>query len=254
MAMFPGPRKNDADDVSLALEVAQSQWARGDAVEALKWLKKAVDAAFDAGDDARGVELTKVAAELKSQHARPAPPPQASRKPVSPTNHPSVPPPRGHARSDSRKATDKPIPPHKPASPSGTMTRRSSESSGKKSVSYKKPSLDEEEATREFRLEDEEFQMPAAAVADEWPTETLDGLEEEALERTGARRGRGSEARKKQKKEVVVPSTRAIRVAVGSDRGRVYVRLLDSTGLREGEHDAMLVALTRDGDIRMLFK
>ncbi len=51
MNEIPAPRDNEHEDVTLALEVAQSQFAKGDRDEALKWLRKAADAAFDAGDD-----------------------------------------------------------------------------------------------------------------------------------------------------------------------------------------------------------
>ena len=92
MVSIPGPRDNDADDVSLALEVAQSQWARGDYAETLKWLKKAVDAAFEADDDARGMELSKIAAEVKAELDKPAkpkiPPPRTGGN-----VRPSAPPP-----------------------------------------------------------------------------------------------------------------------------------------------------------------
>jgi hypothetical protein len=52
-----------------------------------------------------------------------------------------------------------------------------------------------------------------------------------------------------------VPSTRAVRVAASrAPDGRAVVRVLDAQGLRPGEHDAMLVALTGDGDLRDLFR
>lgn len=102
--------------------------------------------------------------------------------------------------------------------------------------------------------------LPAAAVVDEWPTETLDGLDD-VPEHTGSRAAQraGKPQKKKsptktKKPDVIVPSTRAVRVAVGPGEESVYVRLLDSQGLREGEHDAMLVALTSDKDLRDLFK
>jgi hypothetical protein len=257
MATIPGPRENDADDVSLALEVAQSQWTRGDPAEALKWLRKAADAAFEADDDARGMELSKVAAELKAQIERPAPKPPAPRAsaPGKPAMKPSAPPPRAPQRSEPRKPA-----PQKPPPVEVTGTRRSSSvSTGRKSSVHPKARMDEDEATREYQLGDSLPDIPAAAVADEWPTETLDGLDEDGLDRTGSRRGKGQGQKKKpmvkaKKAEVLVPSTRSVRVAVGADKGVVYVRLLDSEGLREGEHDAMLVALTSDGDIRTLFK
>ncbi len=261
MATIPGPRENDADDVSLALEVAQSQWTRGDPAEALKWLRKAADAAFEADDDARGMELSKVAAELKAQFERPVPNPPAPRTGApKPALKPSAPPPRGPQRSEPRRPpVQKPAPqkpaPQKPAPVEATGTRRSgNHTTGRKSSVHPK-ARDEDEATREYQIGDSLLEVPAAAVVDEWPTETLDGLDEDSLDRTGSRRGKGKKpAGKPKKAEVQVPSTRSIRVAVGAEKGVVYVRLLDSEGLREGEHDAMLVALTSDGDIRTLFK
>jgi hypothetical protein len=54
---------------------------------------------------------------------------------------------------------------------------------------------------------------------------------------------------------LAVPSTRAVRVAAGrAPNGSAVVRVLDAQGLRPGEHDAMLVALTGDGDLRDLFR
>jgi hypothetical protein len=66
---------------------------------------------------------------------------------------------------------------------------------------------------------------------------------------------RGHEHEREQEQEYEIPTTQALRVAVsrGSD-GRVLVRLLDSAGLKAGEHDAVLVALTRHGDLSSLFK
>lgn len=266
MATIPGTRDNDADDVSLALEVAQSQWTRGDYGEALKWLRKAADAAFDADQDQRGMELSKIAAELKAEIERPKPPPPKQKPPppkqvqprVAPAK-PSAPPPRNTQRPAPRK-------PQKPeANLEVTGTRRTAHStSGRKSSVHPKPIIEEDEATREYQLADIGPDLPAAAVVDEWPTETLDefdsaGVAAGSAQKTGKPQQHEHQQKKKKpspkaKKEVIVPSTRAIRVAVGSDKESVYVRLLDSQGLREGEHDAMLVALTSDGDIRELFR
>jgi hypothetical protein len=279
MVTIPGPQENDADDVSLALEVAQSQWTRGDRAEALKWLKKAVDAAFEADDDKRGMELSKVAAEVKAELDKPStpriPPPKGA-----PPLRPSAPPPRKSAPQPpppQRKSAPKEV----PAQLESTGTRRSSAPArrGSKSSIQSKPRVDEDEATREYQLGDggEETE---AAIADEWPTETLDNIDDlvDAPEQTAARAVSKSRSKsgartvkaksskpepeakqpstkpRRQELGMSVPSTRSVRVAVGRDKGAVYVRLLDSQGLRDGEHDAMLVALTSDGDIRGLFR
>lgn len=267
MATIPGPRDNDADDVSLALEVAQSQWTRGDRAEALKWLRKAVDAAFEADDDKRGMELSKIAAELKAEiekPSRPQPPPPRAAQPVKP----SAPPPQPRPNPPAQPRPSAPPPKAKPAPPppreSATTRKRPKPSAQPKPV-------DEDEATREYKLDDMTRES-SASIADEWPTETVDNIDDlDAPDRTGARkavadpeaprsvRAKAKKASKHRTKDkgslgITVPSTRAVRVAVGRNAEQVYVRPLDSQGLREGEHDAMLVALTSDGDIRTLFR
>jgi hypothetical protein len=86
MGDIPESRDTDHDDVQLALDVAKSRLANGDHVEAIKWLRKAADTAFDVGDDRRGIELSKAAAELKPAGGVPGP-----ARP-SPSNAPSAPP------------------------------------------------------------------------------------------------------------------------------------------------------------------
>jgi len=83
---FPASEPNDSDDVSLALETAEALWNRGDPNEALRWLRRAAEAAGDSGDDLRAVVLAKAVAELNASGAENAPkqvkppplPPQAS--------------------------------------------------------------------------------------------------------------------------------------------------------------------------------
>ncbi len=74
MTTLPRPEQNDPDAVVTALEVGASMWARGEHAEAVKWLRKAVDEAFDAGLDARAVELSKLVAAIAAVPAstRPA--------------------------------------------------------------------------------------------------------------------------------------------------------------------------------------
>lgn len=83
---FPASEPNDSDDVTLALETAEALWNRGDPNEALRWLRRAAEAAGDSGDDLRAVVLAKAVAELNAsgsesapKHVKPPPlPPQAS--------------------------------------------------------------------------------------------------------------------------------------------------------------------------------
>ena len=83
---IPQAKTSDSEDVSWALQTAETQWARGDRAEALKWLRRAVDSASEGEDDMRALELAKAAAELT------APPPPSV--PAPPRSGPSVAPPR----------------------------------------------------------------------------------------------------------------------------------------------------------------
>lgn len=87
---FPSSEPNDSDDVTLALETAEALWNRGDPSEALRWLRRAAEAAGDSGDDLRAVALAKAVAELNASNAESAP------EPVQP---PPLPPPTSTAVS-----------------------------------------------------------------------------------------------------------------------------------------------------------
>ena len=63
---FPTAGPDDSDEVTLALTTANSLWQNGEKEEALRWLKKAVDNAEEAGDTMRSVELARAAADLKT--------------------------------------------------------------------------------------------------------------------------------------------------------------------------------------------
>ncbi|MBI5536624.1 MAG: hypothetical protein HY898_28140 [Deltaproteobacteria bacterium] len=90
MGDIPESRETDHDDVQLALDVAKSRLANGDHAEAIKWLRKAADTAFDVGDDRRGIELSKAAAELKPGGGVPGPArPSPSTAPAAPTPGPA---------------------------------------------------------------------------------------------------------------------------------------------------------------------
>jgi hypothetical protein len=66
MSPIPKVRDNDPEDVSWALSTAATQFARGDREEALKWLRRAAEAASEAEHDKRALELAKAAADLAS--------------------------------------------------------------------------------------------------------------------------------------------------------------------------------------------
>ena len=272
MAVIPGPKDSDSDDVALALEVAQAQWARGDHVEALKWLRKAADSAFGANDDRRGIELSKLAADLPAREKHGTKPklpaPREPSPPAIPAPRPPQPPPAAARVMRPEAAPIKVTPAAAPRRPvPGKPLRRSA------------PDFGEEESTREYKAVDlskvhaaesaktrSEVRPPAGSPIDEeWPTEAVDDLAEVAVEDRAAAVPRPAEAAKETPKKklgeqrpamdqafhaasVPVPFTQALRVAVKrSDDGRVVVRVLDGNGLRDGERDAMLVALTDEG-------
>lgn len=61
---FPQPEPDDAEDVALALTTGSSLWASGDQAEAIRWVRKAQEAADKAGNDTRSLALARAAAEL----------------------------------------------------------------------------------------------------------------------------------------------------------------------------------------------
>lgn len=92
---IPEPRADDDDDVHLALTTAKTLLARGDREEALKWLRRAAEAASDANHDKRSLELFKAAGDFAAamRAAGPSAPSPAAPAParpgsVAPAPHP----------------------------------------------------------------------------------------------------------------------------------------------------------------------
>ncbi|RYZ64653.1 MAG: hypothetical protein EOP08_08560, partial [Proteobacteria bacterium] len=46
----PKPLGTDEEDVAWALATAEAMWARGDKLDAVKWIRKAAEAASEADD------------------------------------------------------------------------------------------------------------------------------------------------------------------------------------------------------------
>ena len=108
---IPKVRDDDPEDVSWALSTAATQFARGDRAEAVKWLRRAAEAASEADHDSRALELAKAAADLMA--APPPPPP----KPPAPAA--KAKPVRKSTKADDtgkQRAALKPTPPRKPPS------------------------------------------------------------------------------------------------------------------------------------------
>ncbi len=83
MAGIPPPSSSDADDVVWALQTAATQWERGEQRDAVAWLQRAARAAGDEGNDARAIELGRLAAELLDSFPPEAPRPDASAPPAA---------------------------------------------------------------------------------------------------------------------------------------------------------------------------
>ncbi|HXN32428.1 MAG TPA: hypothetical protein VN894_11220 [Polyangiaceae bacterium] len=62
----PAAATGDSSDVAVALEVAGALWEKGDKGEAIRWLKRAIDAAHQAGDTGRAAGLARAAGDLEA--------------------------------------------------------------------------------------------------------------------------------------------------------------------------------------------
>jgi hypothetical protein len=71
-AAIPLAKKDDVEDVAWALQTAEATWSRGDRADALKWIRRAAEAASEAEHDDRALELAKAAADVASLLASPA--------------------------------------------------------------------------------------------------------------------------------------------------------------------------------------
>jgi hypothetical protein len=92
-AAIPLAKKDDIEDVAWALQTAEATWSRGDRADALKWIRRAAEAASEAELDDRALELAKAAADVASLLAAP----QAPGSPRITTTSAPPPPPHGSA-------------------------------------------------------------------------------------------------------------------------------------------------------------
>ncbi len=73
----PNAQPGDGDDVSWALETANAVWSQGDRRAALSWIRRAAEAAAEAGADDRALQLARAGADLRGalEIPRTLPPP-----------------------------------------------------------------------------------------------------------------------------------------------------------------------------------
>jgi hypothetical protein len=101
MLRVPASLTGDASDVTVALEVAGALWEKGDYEEAIRWLKRAIEAASAAGDGPRAASLGQAAGDLEAAL-------ESRRQPASQPTAPAAaaaPPPSGPALASGSGAT-----------------------------------------------------------------------------------------------------------------------------------------------------
>jgi len=116
---IPPAKKDDSEDVAWALSTAEAMFARGDRGDALKWLRRAAEAASEAQADDRALELAKAAADLASTispttSAPPPPPPPPPSASVPPAARPMPAPAQVQASSTGRPGAQSAPPPAPP--------------------------------------------------------------------------------------------------------------------------------------------
>jgi hypothetical protein len=105
MHEIPPARPTDAEDVVWGLQTAASLWGRGEHSDAIAWLRRAAQAAGDASDDDRALELARIAAELADWVA-------AQGTAIAPVN--DTVPPAGAAAEEREETTALDAIPHTP--------------------------------------------------------------------------------------------------------------------------------------------
>jgi len=112
----PAALADDSSNVSEALEVARALWAKGDRKDAIRWVRRAAEAAADAGQISRLATLARSAAELEEASV---PPPAASQtraaapRSMTPPPLPSTRPSKPVSLPPSKPVS---LPPSKPVS------------------------------------------------------------------------------------------------------------------------------------------
>jgi hypothetical protein len=88
----PTSVKNDPSEVLEALDVARALWDKGEHGDAVRWVRRAADAANEAGMTARVATLARAAVELEEAAATPSQTRPASRPAAAPRSSATPPP------------------------------------------------------------------------------------------------------------------------------------------------------------------
>ncbi|AKU97177.1 putative type IV pilus assembly FimV-related transmembrane protein [Labilithrix luteola] len=90
MRLIPPAKNTDAEDVVWGLQTADTLWKRGERIDAVVWLRRAAQAAGDASDDDRALELARFAAELTDWMANSASVAPAAPAPIESAEEPTT--------------------------------------------------------------------------------------------------------------------------------------------------------------------
>ncbi len=193
MSPIPKARDDDPEDVSWALSTAATQFARGDRAEALKWLRRAAEAASEAERDSRALELAKAAADLSTAPPITQPPKAVSTKPA----------PRGPTTK--RLSIKPPKPEEKKPDDKKTRPRTPSNAEDRADTQITRPPLPHIVSAG----------TPETPEADGWVTESMGASDLDALQNEvyGTERTRIGAAAYKPEKSVEEPKKPAFRAS-----------------------------------------
>jgi hypothetical protein len=94
MTHVPEAASDDSHDVVEALDIARSLWEKGERRDAVRWVRRAVEAADEAGHTTRVVALARAAAELEDVPFSPTSQTRPASRPTAALGKPpKVPPP-----------------------------------------------------------------------------------------------------------------------------------------------------------------
>ena len=226
---FPVPEDADTEDIAWALETAGALWARGDAREAIRWIRRAAESASDNGLDMRAVELARNAADLATELQIP----------------PSIPPP------PMEEAPAGTIPDPTAVSPVDANTRRGTLETAAMSPEMADMAYDRRTSPDVGVPQAPEQDEPSAPAtkASEPPGRWSDSEPTIADHEESTVRGAtpSDEESAKRPRSIAGGRTRqALRVAVtpSDERGLLLARVLaENEPTPAGAHEAMLVAL-----------
>jgi hypothetical protein len=108
---IPPPYPADSGEVTDALNIAGALWTKGDHRDAIRWVRRAAQAADEAGDLSRMTALARASAELEDSLAPPPPIQPSVPVPVPIVAGSTGPPPPASSRRTKPMSPPPPLPP-----------------------------------------------------------------------------------------------------------------------------------------------